>query len=59
MKKRGVLIIIAILLAAGLVWFFFFRKKEAPVTLQTENPQIGYISQSVTATGNIQPVDTL
>ena len=59
MKKRGVLIIIAIILAAGLVWFFFFRKKEAPVTLQTENPQVGYISQSVTATGNIQPVDTV
>ena len=59
MTKRKVLIIIAILLAAGLVWFIFFRKKEAPVTLQTENPQIGYISQSVTATGNIQPVDTV
>ncbi|MES1160968.1 MAG: efflux RND transporter periplasmic adaptor subunit, partial [Bacteroidota bacterium] len=59
MKKRRVIIIVTILLAAVLVWIFFFRKKEPPVVLQTENPQYGYISQSVTATGNIQPVDTV
>ncbi|HTI11123.1 MAG TPA: efflux RND transporter periplasmic adaptor subunit [Puia sp.] len=59
MKKRRIIIVVAILLAAALVWIFFFRKKEPPVVLQTENPQVGYISQSVTATGNIQPVDTV
>ena len=59
MKKRRVIIIVAVLIAAALVWWLFFRKKEAPVVLQTENPQYGYISQSVTATGNIQPVDTV
>jgi len=57
MKKA--IIIIVLLVAAAAVWFFFFRKKEAPVALQTESPQIGYISQSVTATGNIQPTDTV
>jgi len=58
-SKKGVIIIIVLLVAAAAVWFFFFRKKEAPVALQTESPQIGYISQSVTATGNIQPTDTV
>ena len=59
MKKRSIIIIIVLIVAAAAVWFFFFRTKEAPVVLQTENPQMGYISQSVTATGNIQPVDTV
>ena len=58
-KKKGIIIIIVLLVAAAAVWFFFFRKKEASVALQTESPQIGYISQSVTATGNIQPTDTV
>lgn len=57
--KRSIIIIIVLLVAAAAVWFFFFRKKETSVALQTESPQIGYISQSVTATGNIQPVDTV
>jgi len=59
MKKRRVIIIFSVLLAAALVWWLFFRKKEPAVALQTESPQYGYISQSVTATGNIQPVDTV
>lgn len=57
--KKSIIIIIVLLVAAAAVWFFFFRKKETAVVLQTESPQIGYISQSVTATGNIQPVDTV
>ena len=57
--KRSIIIIIVLLVAAAAVWFFFFRKKETAVVLQTESPQISYISQSVTATGNIQPVDTV
>ena len=59
MKKRSIIIIILLIVAAAAAWFFFFRKKEAPVVLQTESPQTGYISESVTATGTIQPVDTV
>ena len=58
-KSRKVLIVIIILLAGGLTWFFFFRKKEPVPELLTEKPAYGYISQSVTATGNIQPTDTV
>jgi HlyD family secretion protein len=58
MKK--LIIIIALLLLAGAgVWYFYFRKDEKPVVLTTEEPTYGYISRSVTATGTIEPVDTV
>jgi HlyD family secretion protein len=58
-KFKVILIIIIILLAGAAVWYFFFRKEEKPVVLLTEKPSYGYISKSVTATGTIQPVDTV
>ncbi|HEY4336090.1 MAG TPA: efflux RND transporter periplasmic adaptor subunit [Puia sp.] len=57
--KRVLIIIIIILLAGAAAWYFFFRKEEKPVILTTEKPKIGYISKSVTATGTVQPVDTV
>jgi HlyD family secretion protein len=60
MKKLRILIIILVLaLAGGAYWYFKLRKEEKPVVLQTEKPQYGYISKSVTATGTVQPVDTV
>lgn len=56
---KRILIIAALLIAIVLVWFIFFRKKEVPVTVQAEKPTTGYIAQSVTATGKIEPVDTV
>ena len=41
------------------IWYFFYRKKDNKVFVTTEKPQIGYISKSVTATGTIEPVDTV
>lgn len=41
------------------VWYWKFRKVEAPVTLETQQPFMGPIANSVTATGTIQPVDTV
>jgi HlyD family secretion protein len=58
-KLKRILIIVAILIAIVLVWFFFFHKKEVPVTVLAEKPTTGYIAQSVTATGKIEPVDTV
>src|SRR5215475_12985387 len=58
-KFRVVIIIIVILLAGGAIWYFRFRKEEKPLVLQTERPKSGYISKSVTATGTVQPVDTV
>ncbi len=60
MKKNRVVIIVALLLLSGVgIWFFFYRKHESKIFVLTEKPQIGYISKSVTATGTIEPVDTV
>jgi HlyD family secretion protein len=56
-KRVG--IILAIVVVLVLVWFLFIRKPVPPVTLVTEKPTTGYIAQSVTATGKIEPVDTV
>jgi len=57
--KKIILIIVSIIIALGLVWYFVLRKKEQVVSLTTEKPDRGEISTSVTATGTIQPVDTV
>ena len=60
MKKYRTVLIIALLLIAGVAsWYFFYRKKEQKIFIITEKPLYGYISKSVTATGTIQPVDTV
>lgn len=60
MKKGTILFIIIIaVLGAAAAWYFGFSKKEKPVSLITITPQYGPISLSVTATGTIQPVDTV
>jgi HlyD family secretion protein len=56
---KKILIIAAVLIAIIFIWFLFIRKKEVPVTVLAEKPTIGYIAQSVTATGKIEPVDTV
>ena len=57
--KRAIIILVILLLAGAAVWYFYFKKEEKPVVLQTERPRYGYISKSVTATGTVQPVDTV
>src|SRR5690242_12502165 len=60
MKKKRTWTIIATILVAGLtIWFFAFKEDKQNIVLSTEKPQEGYISQSVTATGTVEPVDTV
>lgn len=60
MKRYKWLIWVLVILVVGIgIWFWKFRKKEQPVVLETEQPHYGYIATSVTATGTIQPVDTV
>ncbi|MBS1502669.1 MAG: biotin/lipoyl-binding protein, partial [Bacteroidetes bacterium] len=61
MKKsyKRIIILLIILAAATVAWYFFVRKPDEPVTLQTAKPVRGYIAQSVTATGKIEPEDTV
>ena len=57
--KRKIVITIIVLLALLAIWYFFFRKKENQVVISTQKPTYGHISTSVTATGTVQPVDTV
>ncbi|MCR8556312.1 efflux RND transporter periplasmic adaptor subunit [Mucilaginibacter sp. BJC16-A38] len=56
---KKILIIAVILIVVVLIWFLFLHKKDAPIVIQAEKPDTGYIAQSVTATGKIEPVDTV
>jgi HlyD family secretion protein len=58
-RYKKILIIAGIAVALLLIWWFFIRKPEKPIVLQTEKPTRGYIALSVTATGRIEPVDTV
>jgi HlyD family secretion protein len=61
MKKsyKTILIVLAVVVVCLLIWFLFFRKKQVTATVQAEKPTRGYIAQSVTATGKIEPEDTV
>lgn len=59
MTRKTLYIIITVIIGAVLIWFFFIRKPEKPIVLQTAKPAYGYIATSVTATGRIEPVDTV
>ncbi|KAA8482730.1 HlyD family secretion protein [Arcticibacter tournemirensis] len=57
-KSKKIIFLILGLVFIVVLWLLFFRKKEQVITFETEKPQRGSISESVTATGTIQPVDT-
>ncbi|WP_316751186.1 efflux RND transporter periplasmic adaptor subunit [Pedobacter gandavensis] len=59
MKPKKIFIILACVIVLFGIWYFFLRSKEQKVTLSTEKPVIGAISTNVTATGTVQPVDTV
>jgi HlyD family secretion protein len=56
---KRIIIILVVIIAAVLVWYFFIRKPVPPVVVLSEKPTRGYIAQSVTATGKIEPEDTV
>lgn len=59
MKRYKWIIIGAALLLTAAIWFWKFRPREAPVAITTEKPAYGFIANAITATGTIQPVDTV
>lgn len=58
-SSKKILITAAIIIGLLLIWWFFIHKTEKPIVLQTEKPTHGYIATSVTATGRIEPTDTV
>lgn len=60
MKKYKWIIWVAIIAAVAVaVWFWKFRSEKSVVVLETEHPKMGTLTQEVTATGTVQPVDTV
>lgn len=58
-KKKWILLVIVLAAGAAALWYWKFRGEEKVYVLQTEHPYIGTLSNTVTATGTIQPVDTV
>lgn len=58
-RTRIIVIIGTIILIGVLIWILFFKEREKEIVLPVEKPTYGYIAQSVTATGTIQPLDTV
>jgi HlyD family secretion protein len=60
MKRRKIIIITAIVLILILAFGFWkFRSNGTEIILATEKPHFGYIANAITATGTIQPDDTV
>lgn len=60
MKKNKIgILVLSIGIIALAYWFFYIKNKDKIEIITTEIPHIGSISSSVTATGKIQPVDTV
>lgn len=59
--KRKYIIWILLLVIAGAAGYFYLhsRNKKEIVTIQTIHPDYGFIASSITATGNIEPDDTV
>jgi len=57
--KTSIVILLVLAITSAAIWYFGFRKTEAVFLIDTSKPSYGYIAQSVTATGTIQPVDTV
>ncbi|MFI5134079.1 MAG: efflux RND transporter periplasmic adaptor subunit [Chitinophagales bacterium] len=59
--KKSIIIIILILILAATAYFFYFRpgKESQTISYVTSKAQYGYIAKSITATGTVQPLDTV
>ncbi|GAA5098384.1 efflux RND transporter periplasmic adaptor subunit [Chryseobacterium ginsengisoli] len=58
-NKKWLYWIVGGIIVLGAVWYFFIREKEVKIQLETVQPEMGEISNSITATGTVQPVDTV
>lgn len=60
MKKKTIIFLTAVIvLTIVIILAFRSGTKAKPVTLNIVRPQYGYIAKSVTATGNVEPDDTV
>ncbi len=58
-KYKWIIWVVLALVAAAGIWAWKFNKSATVLVLQSEHPVMGTIANTVTATGTIQPVDTV
>lgn len=58
-RYKWIIWVLLVLLVATGIWAWKFKKEATVLVLHSEHPAIGTISNTVTATGTIQPVDTV
>lgn len=58
-KKTIILISVLVIVIIATILYFLLRKKADRITFVTARAQYGAIAKSVTATGTIQPIDTV
>lgn len=58
-KSKIVLVSVSIILVLAAIFYFISQKKTETITFKTSKAEYGIIAKSVTATGTIQPVDTV
>ena len=58
-NKRWIIWLVAGIVAIGGIWFYLKKNDQIKIQLQTTKPVTGDISTSITATGKVQPVDTV
>lgn len=60
MKKTTLILLLVLTVGIiGTLLYFIFRKKTQEISFVTGKAQYGYIAKSITATGTIQPLDTV
>jgi HlyD family secretion protein len=60
MKTKTIIwLVVVIAIAAAAIIYFTTRKKTAAVVFTTAKAEYGYIAKSITATGTLQPLDTV
>ena len=58
-KRKWIIWSIVTIIAIAIIFIWRQRNKPPELVLATEKPHYGYIANTVTATGTIQPVDTV
>ena len=58
-KYKWLIILLIVALVGGGAWYWISKKEEVTVTPVTEKPHYGDITNSITSTGTVEPVDTV
>lgn len=58
-RYKWIIWLLGVLLVATGIWAWKFKKEATVLVLHSAHPAIGAISNTVTATGTVQPVDTV